>query len=259
MNMAGLPTLWRFFALSLAMHVLALLLLYPMRSALAPRQEIIPISLLPAPDKLERTAPSRVPRTPATRPSKVPSIIAKRDSPIAPEKSSARTTTAPAQESRAEPSPTSPPPPREPIPEQSIVAERQLPTLKDLLPSATWSSSSSRSSEPISLNTRDPIYVTYFNKLKQLIESQWEYPELALRYGLQGTLALEFMIGSSGQLERLRLIRSSGSEVLDEEALRAIKAAAPFPPIPPWIKPNPLLISASMEYHDNRLNYRFAR
>ena len=101
--------------------------------------------------------------------------------------------------------------------------------------------------------------MTYFNKVKQLIESQWEYPELALRYGLQGTLALEFMIGSSGQLERLRLIRSSGSQVLDEEALRAIKAAAPFPPIPPWIKPNPLLISASMEYHDNRLNYRFAR
>jgi len=47
--------------------------------------------------------------------------------------------------------------------------------------------------------------------------------------------------------------------VLDEEAVRAITAAAPFPPIPPWIKQNPLFISASMEYHDNRLNYRFAR
>ena len=30
-------------------------------------------------------------------------------------------------------------------------------------------------------------------------------------------------------------------------------------PIPPWIKANPLLISASMEYHDNRLDYRFTR
>jgi outer membrane biosynthesis protein TonB len=47
--------------------------------------------------------------------------------------------------------------------------------------------------------------------------------------------------------------------VLDGEALRAIKAAAPFPPIPPWIKASPLSVFASMEYHDNRLNYQFAR
>jgi TonB family protein len=57
----------------------------------------------------------------------------------------------------------------------------------------------------------------------------------------------------------LKIIRSSGSQVLDDEALRAIKAAAPFPPIPPWIKINPLLISATMEYNDNRLNYRYTR
>jgi hypothetical protein len=92
--------------------------------------------------------------------------------------------------------------------------------LKELLPSATWSSSSARADMPISLNTNDPVYVTYFTKVKQLIESQWEYPEIALRYGLQGRLALQFMIGGNGQLEQLRLIRSSGSQVLDEEAVR---------------------------------------
>ncbi len=101
--------------------------------------------------------------------------------------------------------------------------------------------------------------MTYFTKIKQLIESNWEYPELALRYGLQGRLFLEFTIGGNGQLERLRVIRSSGSQLLDDEAIRAIKAAAPFPAIPPWIKPNPLSISAAMEYHDNRVNYQFAR
>lgn len=139
-----------------------------------------------------------------------------------------------------------------------MVAERELPTMKELLPSATWSSNS-RSTAPVSLNTRDPIYVSYFNKIKQSIELRWEYPEVALRYGLQGRLALEFTIASTGQLDRLRIIRSSGSQVLDEEALRAIKAAAPFPPIPPWIKTNPLFVSATMEYNDNRLNYRYTR
>jgi protein TonB len=69
---------------------------------------------------------------------------------------------------------------------------------------------------------------------------------------------LEFTIGVGCQLEQLRMLRSSGSQLLDEEALRAIKAAAPFPPIPSWIKSVPLLITASMEYHDNRL-HQFAR
>jgi TonB family protein len=57
----------------------------------------------------------------------------------------------------------------------------------------------------------------------------------------------------------LRIIRSSGSQLLDDEALRAIKAAAPFPPIPTWIKGNPLTISVTMEYNDNRPNFRYNR
>jgi protein TonB len=111
----------------------------------------------------------------------------------------------------------------------------------------------------VSLNTSDPTYVTYVTRIRQSIEVEWQYPEVAKRYGLQGKLALEFTILGNGQLQGLRLTRSSGSALLDEEGLRAIKAAAPFPPIPPWIKPNPLPISATMEYRDSRLDYRFTR
>jgi len=266
--MPSSTTVWRFFALSLATHALALLLMYPFRAgAIRSQPETIPVSLLPPSETKEAAtkdlAPGRIARTPPTRMTRAPSVIAKRDSRLAPDKPNSSRTRMPA---RPEPPPIRndiaetprPPAPREQPPEETAIAERQLPTLKELLPSATWSSSSARADMPISLNTNDPVYVTYFTKVKQLIESQWEYPEIALRYGLQGRLALQFMIGGNGQLEQLRLIRSSGSQVLDEEAVRAIKAAAPFPPIPPWIKPNPLLISASMEYHDNRVNYRFS-
>jgi len=266
--MASSTTVWRFFALSLATHVLALLIMiFPMRpGAVTTPPEPISVSLLPPLEKSE-PAPSRVPRTPPTptRPSRAPSIIAKKDSPVAPERAFRSRAKPPVSPELPEPTnssvapPPEPSPPREKIPEETVIAERQLPTFKELLPSANWSSSGPHSDGPISLNTNDPVYVTYFTKIKQLIESHWEYPEVALRYGLQGRLALQFMIGANGQLEQLRLLRSSGSQVLDDEAVRAIKAAAPFPPIPPWIKPNPLLISASMEYHDNRVNYRFSR
>ena len=109
------------------------------------------------------------------------------------------------------------------------------------------------------MNTKDPAYISYFNRIKQAIEQNWQYPELALRYGLQGRLSLEFAVGANGELEQLRIVRSSGSQLLDDEALRAIKAAAPFPPIPSWIKGNPLSISVTMEYTDNRPNFRYNR
>lgn len=227
------------------------------------RQETIPVTVLPVPETSE-SALTRIPRTPPTRPSRAPTVVAKKDSPVpsvrpAPGRGAASRSENTREEPQALVPPAAAPVPREPIQENTVVTERQLPSVKDLLPSPTWSSASSRDSGPVSLNTRDPIYVSYFNKIKQSIESQWEYPEVALRYGLQGRLSLEFAIDANGQLERLRILRSSGSQVLDDEALRAIKAASPFPPIPPWIKSSLLSISASMEYHDNRLNYQFSR
>ena len=219
-----------------------------------PIRESIAVSLLPQVEP-ETPRPTRIPKAaPAAKTSKAPSLIAKRDRGVPKtEAPPLREAPAPVEQRREEA------PPRETIPERTIIAERPLPSLKDLLPSATSLSAIEHGSAPVSLNTSDPVFVSYFTKIKQSIEQQWEYPELALRYGLQGRLSLVFTIGSAGQLDQLRITRSSGSELLDQEALRAIKAAAPFPPIPTWIKPNPLTISASMEYHDNRLNYRFTR
>jgi TonB family protein len=153
------------------------------------------------------------------------------------------------------------PPAREQIPDKAIVTERPLPTLKELLPPVGWSTDgrASGANGPVRLDTKDPQYVTYFNSIKRAIEVVWQYPELALRYGLQGRLLLEFSILGNGDIESAKIVRSSGSNLLDEEALRAVKAAAPFGPIPAWIGKNRIDIVASFEYLDNRLNYRFMR
>ena len=240
--------------MALHVSVLAWLILKAHPLNLTKPPESIAVSLLPPAEKQIQPRTRDPKAAPASRAAKIPAIVAKNDKAgskaIPPP---LRDKTLAAERFRDQPAQ------REPIEEKTVVAERPLPTLKELLPSVTYSLSSERDNSPISLNTKDPLYVSYFNKIKLTIEQQWEYPEMALRYGLQGRLALQFTIGAGGQLEGLRLIRSSGSQLLDEEALRAIKAAAPFPPIPVWIKPVPLLISASMEYHDSRLNYRFNR
>jgi TonB family protein len=251
----------RFFAVSLVLHLALLMVFYLAPAVRISKTDTIAVSLLEPPVP---TSLTRVPKTATPRQFNPPAVIAKKDSPHAAKSEATRENRRRQNDPMAPFDATPPPlqaaPPREIVPEQSVIAERSLPTIKELLPPVNWSSRSRESGGgPISLNSKDPVYVTYFTRIKQLIESQWEYPELALRYGLQGRLALEFTIGANGQLERLRVLRSSGSQLLDEEALRAIKAAAPFPPIPPWIKPNPLSISAAMEYHDNRVNYKFVR
>ncbi|MGZ8477025.1 MAG: TonB family protein [Candidatus Binatia bacterium] len=277
-------TLTRFFGLSLAIHA-ALFCYFILKQKLAWKTRAeppaIPVSLLPPGERV--LLPAAPPA--ATKNLKPPAIVAKKDSPIAKKKelraqanqarertrsaTAEKTAVAIEKSSLAErnrdeqvaglPVPTSAETQRELPLEKSVVAERRLPTVKELLPPLTYSSEGGRSSAPVSLNTHDPAYMNYFNRIKQAINQKWEYPELAKRYGLQGTLFLEFAIGANGQLEHLRLVRSSGSQLLDDEALRAIKAAAPFAPIPSWIKNNPLPISATMEYHDSRLNYPSAR
>lgn len=280
-------TLARFFALSLGFHaaVFAYLTLAH-KVAIGPRAEAPPIavSLLPPSEKVSTATAAPA----ATKVAKTPAIVAKKDSKIASrqesaprlekprepgerapattaEKTAGAIAPAPYPERNREdpfaglPVPTAPANQREIPVAKSDVGERRLPTVKELLPPITYSSGGGRGSAPVSLNTKDPAYISYFNRIKLAIEQNWEYPELALRYGLQGRLSLEFAVNANGQLEQLRITRSSGSQLLDDEALRAIRAAAPFPPIPSWIKGGPVMISASMEYNDNRLNYRDTR
>lgn len=261
-----------FFAASLAIHM-AVLLLWSQTSTRSTPQEKISVSLLPA-AKEETKAPAakqptQLPREAPTRSARSPAMIAKRNSPEVKRSVPAKAVPAPkkavdlkeeqgSREREPEPAPVRQPPPlREKVEENLSITERRLPTMQELLPPVTWSSpANSGGDAAIALNTRDPQYITYFSSIKRNIEFVWEYPEPALRYGLQGKLLLQFTILATGELESAQIIRSSGSNLLDHEALRAMKAAAPFRPIPPWIDKKRLTITASFEYLDNRLNYR---
>ena len=187
-----------------------------------------------------------------------PTKLALRDAPIA-----RKEPVAPRQIAKLEPPSPSPKaePPKELVESKVdtptvIVKERPLPTVKELLPSAQWAANQTPGtrSRPIPLNTKDPDFVTYFTRIKQIIDREWKYPELALQYRLQGILYIQFTINKVGHIEEIVITKSSGSQLLDQEALRAVRAVSPFPALPPWIKTVPLTISARMLYEDGRLN-----
>jgi protein TonB len=94
--------------------------------------------------------------------------------------------------------------------------------------------------------------MAYFTAVREAIHKGWDYPKAALDNYLEGLVVLEFVILADGQLEDVWLVRSSGYSVLDEEALRAVRATAPFRPIPPGTKNSRLKIVANFDYVDNR-------
>ncbi|MBE0569146.1 MAG: energy transducer TonB [Deltaproteobacteria bacterium] len=82
------------------------------------------------------------------------------------------------------------------------------------------------------LNAPEVQYISYFASIKRKIELVWQYPFEAAAAGAQGELLIDFVIGRNGKLESAELVRGSGHKILDDEALRSIRKASPFDPIP---------------------------
>ncbi len=100
----------------------------------------------------------------------------------------------------------------------------------------------------VSLNTKSFKYVDYFNSLKKAVELVWTYPEEAVVNRMSGKALMRFTLTNKGELVDIRLIRSSGHKVLDDEALLAVKAAAPYKPFPANLNKKRLHIVAMFVY-----------
>ena len=72
------------------------------------------------------------------------------------------------------------------------------------------------------------------------IERAKHYPELAQKSGIEGKALIHFEIDEKGLPQNISLKKSSGSPLLDQEALVTIHQASPFPtypnPLEVWIK-----------------------
>ncbi len=72
----------------------------------------------------------------------------------------------------------------------------------------------------------------YMRMLKEKIENIWKYPEEAARLGRTGDLYVRFLIKRDGRLGEVNLLRTSGYKDLDEAAIKAVKDAEPYWPLP---------------------------
>lgn len=140
--------------------------------------------------------------------------------------------------------------------EVSAAREENLPRLSQLLPTVEQLAKpvpreelirDVEEGDAVSLNTTEFKYISYFSKLKDRIKMVWKYPEAAKIAGIQGRLTLQFVINGDGSLRYVKVLNSSGIPILDDEAVKAVRKAAPFYAIPSDLGEN-LNVVANFEY-----------
>ncbi|MBF8288283.1 MAG: TonB family protein, partial [Candidatus Rokubacteria bacterium] len=115
--------------------------------------------------------------------------------------------------------------------------------------------------EAIPLDTPEPRFQDYFNQVRERIQNNWIYPYEASSRGIGGELQIDLGIAKSGELQFIEKRRSSGIEILDDYAMRAVQLASPFPPVPDAISKGGLPINGTFKYliQDSGLINKFLR
>jgi protein TonB len=72
----------------------------------------------------------------------------------------------------------------------------------------------------------------HFAFIRDKILQNVVYPPLARRLGWQGKVVLAFIINPNGTIKEPQIVQGSGHEVLDQNALEALKGSLPFPQPP---------------------------
>ena len=98
------------------------------------------------------------------------------------------------------------------------------------------------------INPQEEAMLRYQDMVKQKIESCRRYPPWAKKQGFEGTVHIKFTILSTGFTKDIKIIKSSGFNILDKEAISTIKRAQPFPPIPEEMKVSSLTMEVSIVF-----------
>lgn len=86
----------------------------------------------------------------------------------------------------------------------------------------------------VSASTREYAYATYLRQWVDRVErvGNLNYPDEARRRRIGGLLVISVAVRRDGSVERADIIQSSRIPMLDQAALRIVKLAQPYPPLP---------------------------
>jgi TonB family protein len=72
--------------------------------------------------------------------------------------------------------------------------------------------------------------------IESAIRRHKNYPRLARERGIEGVVRLRFTLNPSGAVDKIEILQSSGSDVLDNASVQAVYRATPMPYIKGWVE-----------------------
>jgi TonB family protein len=102
--------------------------------------------------------------------------------------------------------------------------------------------------ELASNNTTPTALENYLNQIRQLIEKNKFYPAPARRLRIEGEILLRFVINRNGQMTNLEFLQKTKFEPLNAAAKSAVIQVKKFPPIPPEILDEELIINQKISF-----------
>lgn len=102
--------------------------------------------------------------------------------------------------------------------------------------------------DSVDLQARKSRYESYLRLIRRKIERHWSDPPRTLPGKKEGSAVIQFTIDTNGTLRGIRIASASGSPALDEGTLAAVRAAAPFDPLPADFNLTRLHITATFNY-----------
>ena len=94
-------------------------------------------------------------------------------------------------------------------------------------------SSRSSSREMINADGPEMRYVkAHFASIRNTIINNLSYPRAARRKGWEGTVKVSFVVNEDGGVNNIRVLMTSGFEVLDSDAVETIRRCSPYPKPP---------------------------
>ncbi|MCM2359670.1 MAG: TonB family protein [Geobacteraceae bacterium] len=82
------------------------------------------------------------------------------------------------------------------------------------------------------LNTDDIRFGSFLRRFESAVYGVWRYPADAARMGIEGVVPTRITFNRKGEIEKVELLESSGSRILDDEVRRTLKIIGPVGSFP---------------------------
>ena len=96
--------------------------------------------------------------------------------------------------------------------------------------------------------TQSEVLANYRQRLTELFDRAHEYPRVAAMRGWEGEVRLRLKVARKGNLLGVQLDRSSGFDVLDQDALALLEGHGNLPPLPEALEGNEIQVIVPINY-----------